>query len=51
MEALQALITVVVDLMKIEFEVFGFTLSWWSITLWGMVATVVIILIVGFLHD
>ena len=50
MEALGILIGVVVDLMKIEFTVFGHTLSWWGIMIWGMIASLVIYLIVRFFN-
>lgn len=50
MEALGILIGVVVDLMKVEFTVFGYTLSWWNIMLWGMIAGLVIFLVVRFLR-
>lgn len=51
MDALQALISVVVNLMKIEFTVWDFTLSWWEIMLYGMIVSIALYLIVRFLDD
>lgn len=46
MEDLKLLIEVIVDLMKFEFTIWGFTLSFWGIMLWSMVAGIVIWLVV-----
>lgn len=46
MEDLKFLIEAIVDLMKFEFTIWGFTLSFWGIMLWSMVAYIVIWLIV-----
>lgn len=51
MEDLAALITLMVDLMKIPFTIWGFTLSFWDIMLSVLVGGIVIYLIVGFLND
>ena len=46
MEDLKLLIEAIVDLMKFEFTIWGFTLSFWGIMLWSMVAGIVIWLVV-----
>lgn len=51
MEDLAALITLMVDLMKIPFTIWGFTLSFWDIMLSVGAGGIVIYLIVGFLND
>ena len=51
MEALGALIQLIVQIMKIPFTVWGFTLSLWEIMLSLMIGGIVITLIVGFFND
>ena len=41
-EDLKAVLDAIVDIMKIEFTIWGFTLSFWGIMLWSMVALIVI---------
>lgn len=51
MEDLGALIQLMVQLLKIPFTIWGFTLSFWEIMLSLMVGGIVITLIVGFFND
>ena len=51
MEDLGAVFALMVDLMKIPFTIWGFTLSLWDIMLSVLVGGVVIFLIVGFFND
>lgn len=51
MEDLQALITVIVQLMQIQFTIWGFTLSWWDILLCVLIGSVVIFLLGRFFSD
>lgn len=51
MEAVAVLIGILVDILKIEFTIWGFTLSFWSIMLSMLVSGIVIALIVGFFRD
>ena len=48
MDVLAYLIRLVVDIMKIPFTVWGFTLSLWEIMLYSMVVLIVVYLIVGY---
>ena len=48
MEDFAAMIGAVVNLMKFEFTLWGFSLSFWQILIWGMVATIILGLIWGF---
>lgn len=48
MENLRAIIEVTVNLLKFEFELFGYTLSWWNIMLWIMIASILIFVTVRF---
>lgn len=50
MEDFAAMISSVVSIMKFEFTIWGFTLSFWQILMWSLVASVIIILIVGFFN-
>ena len=45
MEDLKAVLQAVVDTMKFEFTIWGFTLSFWQIMIWSMIAGVVIWLV------
>lgn len=45
MEDLKIVLQAVMDIMKIEFTIWGFTLSYWEILIWSMVALVVIWLV------
>lgn len=49
MEDFAAMLALPVQLMQIPFTLYGFTLSFWDILLWGMVATVVLWIIWGVL--
>lgn len=51
MEVLAVLIGILVDILKIEFTIWGFTLSLWSIMLSMLVSGIAITLIVGFFHE
>lgn len=42
MEDIKRLFDAVIDLMKIPFTIYGFTISLWSIFVWVLVAGVVI---------
>lgn len=48
---LGAAIMAAVNLMKIEFTVFGVTLNFWNLMLYLMVGCIIVYLIVRFLHD
>lgn len=48
MEDFAAMLALPVQLMQIKFTLYGFTLSFWDILLWGMVATVVLWVVWGF---
>ena len=50
MEDFAAMLALPVQLMQIEFTLYGFTLSFWDILLWGMVASVVLWIVWGLLH-
>ena len=51
MEDLAALMTICVDLMKIPFTIWGFTLSWWDILMWSLIAGIIVALLVVFFCD
>ena len=51
MEDLAAVLAFCVDLMKIPFTIWGFTLSWWDILMWCLLAIIVIFLLAGVLGD
>lgn len=51
MEDLAAVISLMVDILKISFTIWGFTLSLWDIMLSLLVGGVVIYLVMGFLND
>lgn len=42
MEDLAALIQTVVDLMRFEFTIWGFTLSFWGILIWSLIAGLIV---------
>lgn len=48
MDVLAYVLLFVVDVMKIPFTVWGFTLSLWEIMLYGLIALIVLSLIVGY---
>ena len=48
---LGAAILAAVALMKIEFTIFGVTLTFWNLMLYLMVGCIIVYLIVRFLHD
>lgn len=50
MEDFAAMIGGTVDVMKFNFTLWGYTLSYWDILLWSLVAGLVIWLIVGFFN-
>ena len=45
MDDLKLVLDAVVSIMKIEFTVWGFTLSYWQIMLWSMIAGIVLWLV------
>ena len=45
MEDLKIVLQAVVDIMKFEFTIWGFTLSFWQIMIWSMIAVVVLWLV------
>lgn len=51
MEVLSKLFSACVDLMQLEFTVYGFTLSWWDVFIWSALAGVAGWLIVRFFYD
>lgn len=50
MEDFAAMISGVVDIMKFEFTVWGYTVSFWNVLLWSLLASFVIWLIWGFFN-
>ena len=48
---LGAAILAAVNLMKIEFTIFGVSVTWWNLMLYLMVGCIIVYLIVRFLHD
>lgn len=42
MEAFGKILSATVDLMKLEFTVYGFTFSWWQIFIWSACAAIVV---------
>lgn len=50
MDVLAYLFPLLVDIMKIPFTVWGFTLNLWEILLFTLVAPIVLYLIVGFFN-
>lgn len=42
MEDFAAMIQAVVDLMRFEFTIWGFTLTFWGILLWSMIAGLIV---------
>lgn len=51
MEDLAAVLAFCVDLMKIEFTIWGFTMSFWDILMWSLLAFIVIFLLRGVFGD
>lgn len=48
MDAFGALVQAVVQIMKLPFTIWGFTLNFWDIMIWSLIAGIVIYLIVRF---
>lgn len=48
MEDFAAMISAVVAVMKFKFTLWGFTLSFWQILIYGMVASIVLYLVWGY---
>ena len=51
MSDFQALVSVIVSIMKQPFTIWGFTLNFWDIMLWSLVAGIIAVLIVRFFHE
>lgn len=51
MEDLKALFDACVELMQVPFTIYGFTLSWWDIWIWSMIAGLILWFIVRFLYE
>ena len=51
MEDFAAVITYCVNIMKVPFTIWGFTLNLWDILIWSIVAGIIIYLIVRFFHE
>lgn len=51
MDVLAYLFRLLVDIMKIPFTIWGFTLSFWEILIYTLVVPIVLYLIVGFFDD
>lgn len=49
MEDIQALIQIIVQIMRLPFTIWGFTLNFWDIMLCLLVGSIIIYLIVRFL--
>lgn len=50
MEDLAVMISGFLQVMKFEMTLWGFTVSWWQIALFGMVASVILYVIGGFFN-
>ena len=48
---LQATIQAVFDLFKLEFKIYGFTLSWWQVFLWAVIAGLLLKFVSEVFHD
>ena len=48
MEDFAAMLALPVQLLKFEFSIYGFTLSFWEVLLWSMVAAFVLRIVWGF---
>lgn len=42
MEDFALFVHAVISLFKVEFTIYGFTLSWWQVFLWSIVASLLI---------
>ncbi len=52
MEDMKAVISATLAVFKVEFTIFGFTLSMWDVFLWSIVAGLILAFIGGlFSHD
>lgn len=50
MEDFQALVSTVVKVMTVPFTLWGFTLNFWDIMIWSLIAGIIICLIVRFFN-
>lgn len=50
MEDFQALVSTVVKVMTVPFTFWGFTLNFWDIMIWSLIAGIIICLIVRFFN-
>lgn len=51
MEDFKALVQATVQIMQIPFTVWGFTLNFWDIMLWSLIAGIIFVLIVRFFNE
>lgn len=51
METFTSLLTTAREMMQIQFTLYGFTLSYWDVMIYGMIAVIVGTLIVKFFMD
>lgn len=51
MEDFKAFILAPVQIMKVPFTIWGFTLNFWDILIWSLIAGILIWLIVRFFYD
>ena len=51
MEDFSAMISSMVQIMKMPFTIWGFTLNFWDIMIWSLVAGILLVLIVRFFNE
>lgn len=51
MEDFKAMVGVFVQLMQLPFTLWGFTLNFWDIMIWTLIAGIIITLIVRFFNE
>ncbi|MCQ4807542.1 hypothetical protein NE626_12030 [Intestinimonas massiliensis] len=51
MEELAAVIALCVNILKMPFTIWGFTLNLWDILIWSLIAGIILWLIVRFFYD
>lgn len=51
MQDFAAMIVALVNIMKLPFTIWGFTLSFWDLLIWSLVAGIIGVLIVRFFNE
>lgn len=51
MEDFKAMIQGAVQIMQIPFTIWGFTLNFWDIMIWSLIAGIILVLIVRFFNE